>query len=54
MIQRNLFTKQTHIFRKQTYSLENKLFFFLYQRGNMGGEINQEFWISTYKQLYIK
>ena len=44
----NLFTKQkqTHRDRKQTYG---------YQRRELGwGEINQEFGIRRYKQLYIK
>ena len=43
----NLFTKQkqTHRFRKQTYS---------YQRGKVGGGINYEVGINTYTLLYIK
>ena len=41
----NLFTKQkqTHRHRKQTYG---------YQRGNMGGGINQEFWNNIYTLVY--
>ena len=43
----NLFTKQkqTHKFQQQTYG---------YQRGNVGGGINQEFGIKVYTLLHIK
>ena len=42
----NLFTKQTHRHRKQTYG---------YQRGKVGvGGINWEFGINVYTLLYIK
>ena len=47
MLQVNLFTKQkqTHRLRKQTYG---------YQRGKVGGGINDEFGINRYTLLYIK
>ena len=47
MIQMNLFTKQKqiHRHRKQAYG---------YQRGNVGGGINQEFGFNRYTLLYIK
>ena len=43
----NLFTKQkqTHRHRKQTYG---------YQRGKVGGGINQEFGVKIYTLLYTK
>ena len=45
LIQKHVFTKETHRHRKHTY---------VYQRGkDTAGEINQEIWISRYKLLYI-
>ena len=45
MIQMNLFIKQTHRHRKQTYG---------YQRGKVGEGINWEIGIDIYTLLYIK
>ena len=46
-IQMNLFTKQKqiHRLRKETYG---------YQRGKVGGRINEKFGINIYTLLYIK
>ena len=45
MIQMNLFTKQTHRHRKQTYG---------YQRGKGGEGVNWQYGVNRYILLYYK